>query len=740
MKRPEISVILNAHSEGYLLHRAIRSALRAKATAEEAGISVEVLVIADSPTPATEEYLSSCTEPGYRTARVSFGELGQSRNYGISNAAGKYVAFLEGDDLFAHDWLLRAYQFLESENNPLTIAHSEILFSFGSEWFGRIQVNSDDPNFSRYDLIHDCLFCSNSMGSRDLYLKYPFTKNDIAQGFGREDWHWSCESLCNGVVHKAVPETAYFYRRRADVAGLRSTPHITLKKSKLFESGTSAAFRPDNASKEFSTPHKKCPISAILKAPLRGTLRFAKKWAIRLTGNSPRFRHILRQAYLSIKEARALPKFQTKAPSWLLNSWKEISDIEPGLFIDQDRVDTLRIFRPSLSNPVGSAYEECLSFIEQGVDIVFLIPWIKKGGSDKVTLSLTKSIIEKFPGKRILLIPTENVPSEPTHLPENVFWMPLGNIAAKHRLSEEMAAQLLTKLLIQIEPSVIWNINSYLGYRTYARFGKALSSVSTSICSVFGPALRSSGKKEGLAFTQLPEAISFMDFVFTDNQAIVRDLRETFGFSEKTFNVLYSPIEVPRDQLTQRPAAGGPTKILWAGRFDWDKRPDVLFRVAKLMQGSPFEFHVFGEVVLGDADPIWIKKLAKLPNVKMRGKFASFEQLAAEGFDAFLYTSHSDGLPNILLEAGVARIPVIAPNVGGVGELISPETGILVSGCEAIDEYRAALLELRSNPAAFESKSAALIDLIAGRHSWASFSLEVEKSLKRYLEAKKAVR
>ncbi|MBU3925730.1 glycosyltransferase, partial [Patescibacteria group bacterium] len=46
-----------------------------------------------------------------------------------------------------------------------------------------------------------------------------------------------------------------------------------------------------------------------------------------------------------------------------------------------------------------------------------------------------------------------------------------------------------------------------------------------------------------------------------------------------------------------------------------------------------------------------------------------------KAFDIFILPSLKEGLPYALLEAGLAEIPIIATNVGGIPEIINPSTG-----------------------------------------------------------------
>jgi glycosyltransferase involved in cell wall biosynthesis len=118
-------------------------------------------------------------------------------------------------------------------------------------------------------------------------------------------------------------------------------------------------------------------------------------------------------------------------------------------------------------------------------------------------------------------------------------------------------------------------------------------------------------------------------------------------------------------------------RLLWASRVSAQKRPELVAAIAAALR------RVYPDMVLevyGQIEEAYKKHaLFDVPGVKYRGSFDGFDSLPIDNFDAFIYTSYFDGLPNVVLEALGAGLPVIAPDVGGIAEaVVDGDTGFLV--------------------------------------------------------------
>lgn len=210
---PDITAIITAHKERVLAGPAIASFDAAIRRARAAGLSVEGLAVLDRADELTTRMFDQVKTCGHTVIANDGGDPGLTRNRGVGEAKGDFVAFLDADDLWSENWLEAAFAFLANTPGDV-IAHSEINVVFGEERTLWVHADSTTPDF---DLSYQRIgnhWDSMSFGPRRLYAQYPFLKNDVAFGYGHEDWHWNNVTLEAGIQHRPVPGTIHMKRRR----------------------------------------------------------------------------------------------------------------------------------------------------------------------------------------------------------------------------------------------------------------------------------------------------------------------------------------------------------------------------------------------------------------------------------------------------------------------------------------------------------------------------------------------
>jgi glycosyltransferase involved in cell wall biosynthesis len=213
-QRIDITAVLTVHAEGVLAGPSLVSFDQTIAAAKQSGLEVEGLIVLDRPDAMTH-LLFTGVDRRHRLVTTNLGDPGLARNAAVAESSGQFIAFLDGDDLWAPDWLTSAHEFCALEPST-TIAHSEANIIFGETRAMWWHVDSRDARFDIDYLRIGNYWDAMSFASCEIYRRFPFAANDLRHGFGHEDWHWNCVTLSAGIDHRPVPGTLHFKRRRRD--------------------------------------------------------------------------------------------------------------------------------------------------------------------------------------------------------------------------------------------------------------------------------------------------------------------------------------------------------------------------------------------------------------------------------------------------------------------------------------------------------------------------------------------
>lgn len=185
----------------------------------------------------------------------------------------------------------------------------------------------------------------------------------------------------------------------------------------------------------------------------------------------------------------------------------------------------------------------------------------------------------------------------------------------------------------------------------------------------------------------LEDKIRESSFVRTVNAANISHLNRYAGRDLRKIHLIHIGIPTESPSLA-RVAMKPPFRILALGRHVPKKGFDTLIRSCRILEDWGLEFHL----TLGGAGPSTrgLKRLTDHLHLRGRVSFPGFishhlvPRFLCSG-DLFVMPSiidsngDRDGIPTVILEALLHRLPVVASDVSGIGEIIDDgSTGFLV--------------------------------------------------------------
>ena len=294
-------------------------------------------------------------------------------------------------------------------------------------------------------------------------------------------------------------------------------------------------------------------------------------------------------------------------------------------------------------------------------------------------------------------------------------------------LSEAERIMVLVRLLLQTKAKTIHIIQSQLGWQMFQKHSKSLQAERKAVfASLYCDDYDSMGHPHGYARSYLASTLPHLSGIICDTTYYPKELKRRYGVDLTRVHTIYFP---STDANTSGYISSDKGDILWAGRITQQKRPDILLEIAIAM--PEIRFRVKGYAVTREEKQLE-KKLSQLPNVTFTGPYEN-GRLVEDGdlFSIFLYTSAWDGLPNVLLEATSAGLPIVASAVGGVTELIYSETGYYVDEIESTTAYVSAIRRALSHQDERRKRWGNAVDLIRKRHTHDCF-LQKMMGIDRY--------
>jgi glycosyltransferase involved in cell wall biosynthesis len=697
---PLVTVIVPCFNDGRWLDRLFAS------LAAQTFTNFEVILVDDGSTDGFTRNriseLEAAPPPGLTVIRQENQGVIAARNAALALARGRYVFPLDADDAVDKTFLEKCLLLLEN-SGPRTFVYTWT-FSLGENCFIWPTADSDPLAILEQNRIGFVVFPRAAVAELGGY--------DPAMHDGYEDWELAVRLVAGGYVGRAVPEPLYFYHVRH---GSRNF-HATKKHAEL-------ARRINNLHRpniEARLPALRRQGRKIFKVdnPLvnltAGMSRPDNALSLDLRGSGFDPARVFRDALALGRSGRAF-LFLAVEPRWRA-------------FFDANHAPGLAVFCPDHYAPGvpagwfleyartahGAAPLDLERLASAGREpgpesgrtgILYVAPWLITGGSDQMTVDWFREL----PGGEFdkYLVLTE--PRDDVWLPKlkgfarEVYDLPdLGIDTAAG--AEAFILELLERRRIR----VVHVMHSAKGYAALPAVKRTHPDVRT-VAQFHCFDILEDGRPGGYPLDvpqRVGSVVDAYDVVSEDLAQGLRAQHPHLDAGKISVNrcvidtAAFDPACLEPDPAIMSRRADGALNVLFVGRLDAQKNPLRMAAVALGLReaGRPAVFRVIGGGTLASQEQELKKFLAAnglggtvvLHGVQPRESMPSWYAMA----DVLLLTSDWEGVPVVLFEAMATGLPVVAPRIGGIAELVLPGTGVLIEDKSDVGAYVRALLDL----------------------------------------------
>ncbi|TLM78655.1 glycosyltransferase [Microbulbifer harenosus] len=687
-KKIDVSIVLNMHRESLYLRPTLESIKECVVQAKMNNISCELVAVFDRSDKLTCDVffsvdLSICDE--VKVVDVDVGSLGLARNAGISQASGEYIWTSDADDLVSSNCIVELLRTAKSHKSGKTVVFVEYLCAFGEQYHVVRYVDSKWLTPADFALQHP--YVSRIFVARSVFDDLQYQDLQLTKGFAYEDWDLNCRLLASGYEFLVAKDTAFFYRQRegsllkqANSISSKLIPHNSLFERESFCALVREHVLMTEVSHEF----------------------FKTRKQILAENNTELFMRSEKLQGFLLDAVRLEPEVELasveKASSYSPVPWRE---------------DHWGMQLGALFSLLGRH-----SFSD-----VVLLPWLRPGGAEKYILEILNGISQCEADARILVVTGQSskVHEWVARLPRKAVFIDLFNAFPSYDESER-AALLVRALLAVSEPKARLHLKSSpFVHNFYDAYSGVLSEAFRPVYYRFSDGYyewKDEVARGPWGVKVMRKHLESFWKVVSDCDAIAHMDEAVLGNLQSKYHTLYASCSPPEFQVSlEKPKF----RLLWASRIAPEKRPDLLVEISRMLNMTKhvLQIDVFGSIEEGVDSSQFFD--VEGTSIEYKGSFSAFYELPIEKYDALVYTSSFDGLPNVLLEAMSVGLPVIAPNVGGIGELVvSGKTGRLVenagSSAKLVENYLEAISELYAHWQGVSDNAARGRELVKSRH------------------------
>jgi len=219
----------------------------------------------------------------------------------------------------------------------------------------------------------------------------------------------------------------------------------------------------------------------------------------------------------------------------------------------------------------------------------------------------------------------------------------------------------------------------------------------------------SDGSRTGYPMTMPPRYDHLIDSYNLEYPQLGKDIMELYPYIDPgKFKVIHGSV----NSLLFDPGVKSESKevsikrqqnilnLLFIGRLDRQKQPLRLLQIAEILrrEGVAFIMHIIGD---GSLESQKTEFLAKIKELKLQEQVCWHGEQSLESLvewyqiaDIMLLTSDWEGVPMVLYQAMAMQVVPVVADVGGCAELVTPESGYLITDRENPAEYVAAIKSL----------------------------------------------